>query len=843
MSDEPGKKKFSPDGADDDDKDGGSKSIGALESDQVRLLAARTAALNVMQDAMLAKRRADELNENLRQEITERKHAEALARASERRYRAIVDQSAAGIASVSVRGNFTYANAGLSRMLGYTPDELVGKNIRQLTHPDHLEETLQLFDRLVSTGEPFEVDKRIIRRDGSAIWATVAVSPVGDEEGRIESVSAIFIDITERRSAESELARTRDRMRLIVESSVDIAIFTTDLNRVIDSWNPGAAKMTLFSEEEACGMSGDDIFTLEDRALGAPETEFRTALESGRAANERWHVRKDGALFYGSGLVMPLRDDNGEAIGVVKIMRDLTAQKEVEEALRLSEERVRIAVDAAQMGTWIWNITGNEVIWNEQHYRLLGLEPGSGREDPKLFFDHIHPDDRDRVTDRIQQAIETRSVFAAEFRVVREDGGVGWMQGYGQLIETNESGPLRMSGVMSDVTERRMAEEALRQSEERYQLAADAVQSVIYDWDIASDGTTRSRELWNLLGFDPDDPDTRSNEWFRSRLHPDDRDRVVQSLQDALRDGDRFESEFRVQHRDGHYITVLDIGRFVRDADGTATRCVGSVTDITRRKEIEAELLEHQARLEEMVIERTAQLATTHDLLLAESKAREEIQAERLALLKRILTMQEDERKRIARNMHDHFGQQITALRLSLDLLAGKAESHELKARIAGMQDIATSLDSDINFIVWELRPVSLDDLGLAASLADLAAKWSRQTNILVDFHAGSIDETGIAADVQTALYRIAQEALNNIARHSAATRASVLLECAGNDLTLIIEDNGKGFDTERSTRARKGLGLSGMRERAESAGGRFMVESLATAGTTVYVSVPMSEK
>ena len=215
-------------------------------------------------------------------------------------------------------------------------------------------------------------------------------------------------------------------------------------------------------------------------------------------------------------------------------------------------------------------------------------------------------------------------------------------------------------------------------------------------------------------------------------------------------------------------------------------------------------------------------------------------------LLRRIVTAQEDERSRIARNLHDHLGQQLTALRLQLDAVKNRDGWHaELEQMLEQAQKLAKELDTDVDFLSWELRPPALDNFGLAMALDNFVEEWSKHFNIPAKFHTSALESLRFSQDLETNLYRIAQEALNNIYKHSQATRVEVICEYRVDHVTLIIEDNGQGFDNLAVERAEeKGMGLIGMRERAALLGGAIEIESHPGNGTTIFVRVPLrSEK
>ena len=207
--------------------------------------------------------------------------------------------------------------------------------------------------------------------------------------------------------------------------------------------------------------------------------------------------------------------------------------------------------------------------------------------------------------------------------------------------------------------------------------------------------------------------------------------------------------------------------------------------------------------------------------------------------LRRLIAAQEFDRGRIARDIHDHFGQQVTALRLILEDVKKLEIDPKINERISEAQSVAESLDTDVDFIAWELRPAALDDLGLRVALRNFVLEWAHQTKIKADFHGGQLGKARLGIETETNLYRIAQEALNNVYKHAQAKNVSVLLEKRKDNIVLIIEDDGAGFDMNRPSNSPRGMGLDGMNERAVILGGTLEVESDPQKGTTIFAKVP----
>jgi two-component system, chemotaxis family, CheB/CheR fusion protein len=303
------------------------------------------------------------------------------------------------------------------------------------------------------------VEHEVSSTDGRVFM--MQVLPYRTGEDKINGVVITFFDITRRKQAEEGLRRSEEHLRMLIENVKDFAIFTNDENRRISSWNPGAEALIGYAEQEIIGQSSDMIFVPEDREKGDPEKEVRSAIEDGVASNERWHLRKDGSRFYGSGTVRPLRDSKGQFLGCIKIMRDLTEAKKAEEKLRESEERLRITLESAEMGVWDWYVNEDRAKWNKQHYVMLGIQPSEKDQSISYLLSFIFPDDVNYVKEKLKRAVEETDTFNAEFRIMRNpEKEIRWVTGYGRTVQKDSNGSaIRMVGVMYDITERKRLEQ------------------------------------------------------------------------------------------------------------------------------------------------------------------------------------------------------------------------------------------------------------------------------------------------------------------------------------------------------------------------------------------------
>ena len=223
---------------------------------------------------------------------------------------------------------------------------------------------------------------------------------------------------------------------------------------------------------------------------------------------------------------------------------------------------------------------------------------------------------------------------------------------------------------------------------------------------------------------------------------------------------------------------------------------------------------------------------------------RKRAEVTRQHLLQRVVDAQEEERQRISRELHDQMGQQLTALLMVLDSIldAPKSKAAGADPRMQKLKSLLEELMDQAHHLAWELRPASLDNLGLRAALEQYLDDWAKSTGIKADFAARGLASERLDATLETTFYRVIQEALTNVQRHSGATMVSVLLERMDGDVSAIVEDNGRGFDAETVASGDSNrLGLVGMRERMELVGGSLTIEASAGQGTTIYARVPMT--
>ena len=274
---------------------------------------------------------------------------------------------------------------------------------------------------------------------------------------RLEREIAVY------RAADEAWARSEERFRTPLEQMKDYTIFLLDARGRITSWNPGVKRVLGYDRDEFIGKTVAELFTPEDRDAGGAEQELREAAERLRVSHERWLVRKDGTRFWASESIASVHDLNGRLLGYAKRLRDLSESKAVEEQLRRTQEAIELAHEAAGLGAWDHDLISGELRWDAQAKALFGLPTDATLTDTE-WTAAIHPEDLAHARERWDSALQERSLFSAEFRVIWPDGSIHWIMMMGRASFDPPGGtPLRMTGVTLDLTERRRTEESLQE--------------------------------------------------------------------------------------------------------------------------------------------------------------------------------------------------------------------------------------------------------------------------------------------------------------------------------------------------------------------------------------------
>ncbi len=652
-------------------------------------------------------------------------------------------------------------------------------------------------EEALRTGTPYELDVEMIRADGSKRWLIARGEARRNNQGRIVQLAGTVQDITERKQAEKVLHESEERFRLAAEAG---KMFAYEWDAASDVIMRSAESAKILGIDEAARLTGEEVMTrvhAEDRerlaaAMGSLSPEKPDLKISYRM------LRRDGTVKWLERNSRAQFDEQGRILRLVGMVMDVTERKRVEEELRESEEKFRRVFRDAGVGMAIVSPDGRFMGCNDAFSDFIGYTEQEML--GKTVRSVTHPDDWPRFSQRLGQALEDGASFQhVEKRCLHKSGKVLCGDCGGSLITDAAGNPQYFIAEVQDITERKRAEEALRESEQRFRLVANTAPVMI--WMSETDKLCSFfNQSW--LDFTGRSMEQEMGNGWAAGVHPEDLDRCLRIYSEAFDARMEFEMEYRLRRHDGKYRWIIDYGVPRFESDGTFEGYIGSVIDITDRKLSEEFLLELSGRL---------------------------------------INAHEEERTRIARELHDDLSQQMALLQIGLEqfeqMVTELAPSARQQLREIGRR--AADVSTDIHNLCYRLHPSKLDTLGLVAAVGSYCQELSKQHGLRIQFVHHDVPGA-IPKDVTLCLYRIAQEALWNVVKHSGAQEARLEITRLDDELQLCISDRGAGFDPECSAE-KSGIGLVSMRERLRLVGGRLSVVSQPSRGTTICASVQLS--
>jgi PAS domain S-box-containing protein len=745
---------------------------------------------------------------------------------------ALIDNAPAVIYALDNEGRYITVNRLWESLLHLSREQVRGKTVFDI-FPQAVAEQLRANEaEALAAGAPVEREETIVLEDGPHLYLTLKF-PLRDDTGAAVAVGGISVDITGRKRAEEELRQTEERFRLLVEGAHDSAIMMLDPEGRIVSWNTGAERISGYTADEIIGRHIAALYPNGEAAQRKAAAVLKRAEAEGTAEEEGLRRRKDGSLYRAAAVVTALRNSDGSLRGFARITRDISRQhaskealeaavvertrkleeeslerQRVEQALRRREEYYRYLIENGLEITGILAADGTIRYISPAVQTILGYSPEQLT--GGTVFKLIHPEDIGAAEAALQRVVAERNVPGnlTTYRVRAKDGAYRVLEAAGKnLLEVPSFAGILM--VARDVTSRALAEERLRESRHFIQSVAETVPDALYVYDVS-----RGRVVWanrTILDLLPEILQIGAAD-LTSLIHPDD-SKTLAAIEGGLTEsqsGGVVESEFRLRRGEEWRWMNARMKVLRRAADGSAEQIVGTAQDVTARKQAEQALT-----------------GSTNMLR---------------ALAGNLLQTEEEERKALSRELHDDLNQRLAVIAFELDALGRDLPSSrdETRAQLGEIQVGVGALCEDVRRMAHQLRPSILDDLGLIPALRSYCADFSRREDIGVvcTQHGPAVP---MAPDVALCLYRVTQEGLRNVAKHSGSRRAVVRVGAAFGQVWLFIRDYGAGFDSEEAAK-KGGLGIISMRERVRLATGRIVVRSRPGAGTRIAVRIPSKE-
>jgi PAS domain S-box-containing protein len=722
-------------------------------------------------------------------DVTERKNAEKEIVKVLKEKETVLNRINDGMISVDNDWRYTFLNDAALETHPLGREGTLGKVIWDV-HPE-LEGTVfwDKYREAMESRNVIEVESYYPPIDK---WFSVKVYP--SEDG----LTIYYKDITLRKKAEEQITSEKILSDTIINSLPGI-FYLYDRNGKFLRWNKNFETVSGYSAEEIQQLHPLDFFDTDEKEL--IKNKIGNVFVSGKDEVDAHFLTKSGEKipYYFNGWASTF--ENKPCL--IGVGLDITERKKISEELKENELRYKAAEKQGKLGHWELNLHNNQLIWSDEVYTIFEFNRTVTHPDYNLFFNHVHPDDQEYFQDHQDKALVGIKPLNVVHRIISAKGNIKYLHEMAELTYDDEGKPIKLAGIVQDITDSKIAENQLVESEQKYRHLFE--NNPMPMWIIDKSQTQFldvNEAAIKHYGY--------SHEEFLSMtaidIRPEEDKELFRAVFQSNKSVQDHSAIWRHLKKDGTAI-IADIMAHDFQYDNTPARLV-LVNDITEKLIAQEELKKSYQHL---------QLLTAH-----------------------LQTIREEERTSISREIHDELGQQLAGLKMDVAWMNKKIKFDDSKVsnKLSDMLLLIDEAIKTVRRISTELRPGILDDFGLLVALEHYSSEFSKRSGIKCNFQS-TVTELNLDKNLSVNIYRIFQEALTNVARHAKATKVDSQLEKVDNNLILTIKDNGTGFD-HKKTSLNKTLGLVGMRERTIIFNGEFSIDSIERKGTTVVVSIPL---
>jgi len=714
-------------------------------------------------------------------------------RPAEKGLKTILDAATHGYWRWNVTSGAAHWSDGWLASMGYSAANLTetGLFLAGLVHPDDRAKWDSGLEALLAGDtDVLDCECRLRAKTGDYTWFRIRGKIVrSDKLGRPVSIVGTFLDVQVQKLAQLELESSHALLSDIFPASEDSVWIVEPENFKLVAFNQ-AIDDVVFKERGFRLRPGMGLEEIDPERAPSWRLFYKSVLEHGKFERD-FHFLPSGETVH---FVSRCLKREGRVYGICVYGHDVTERIQMEEALRKSEEKFASAFHQSPLAITLTSLNDNRIIEVNQSFKET---TGYGREDVigKTLIDVGLWEDPDQRQKLVEELKTTGHFRGAEIIFRTRSGARREALVSGVVIEVD--GEPCWLGVFVDITDRKQAVEALRDSEERLRIAIDAGRTYAFEWDFAAQVVRRSVKGARILGMNNDALHSKSE--FMQRVHPDEKLLYESTLQSLSPEKSGYKVIFRFVRPDQKVIWLEESGRAFFQPDGKLRKIVGMTSDVTEARQSERMLRELSGRL---------------------------------------ISSQEEERRRVARELHDHIGQELALLCVQAQRVDSGVsdEEHTTGSDVHELYRKIKEIAVEVSKLSHRLHSSELDFLGLSAAAERLCRDFANQYGIDLDYQIRNVPPRLDSAK-SLCFYRILQESLQNVAKHSRATRVVVELHGKGTELFLKIDDNGVGFDLEKA-RFASGLGLVSMRERLNLIGGRLQLVSQEGHGTHLVATV-----
>ncbi len=775
-----------------------------------------------------------------------RKESEKALRQRTEQFETLLNEAPLGVYVVDADFRLREMNPTARNMFGI-PNSRGGDFetfIRSRWPEDRANEIVQRFRRTLETGEPHFIPEQVKQLDsGECTIYEWQINRIPLPDGRY-GVVCYFRDITRQVRARETIAESERRLRLAQKAGHS------------GTWELNVATDQLFSSpelHEVFGLNPQSAISDPERwrRMLHPEDMPRVdqAMEHAIASRGEFHVefrihRPDGAERWLESTAQIFYDAGKKPTRVIGVSTDITERKQSEELQRRQRERFELVAEGVQVGFWFCDLPFDKLIWDDRVKEHFWLPP-EAEVTIGTFYERLHPDDRERTRQAIAESNANNGPYDIEYRTVAPDGQEKWIRAMGRTFYDALGQPTRFDGLTLDITERKRIEERERQA------AAEAVaatakfravfeQTPVFAGIVSLDGKVLDANQLCLqaCGYHPEDvlgkyfwetPWWRKSEKTQAKIH-------TSTLQAAQ--GAPYRETLTYHWADGTERLVDFACHPIVDGEGKILFLHPTGVDITDLKHAEDNFRTLAETLDAEVRARTQELEYRNLQVVEQSEQLRDLSM-------RLLQAQDEERRRVARELHDSAGQLLAALSMNISRLAQQAQQDSLPhaKEAKDSEQLVQQLTQEIRTMSYLLHPPLLDETGLAQAVGWYIQGLAQRSGLEISF---DIPENfgRLSREMELVMFRIVQECLTNIHRHSGSKSARIRMARAEGSISLEVEDEGKGISSQRLSQLQSqgsGVGIRGMRERVRQFDGHMDIQS-NDSGTKIRFTFPVNE-
>lgn len=735
-------------------------------------------------------------------DITEKKITEEKLIHNEKHFRALIENSAEGLAILSSDGTVLEMSPSGEKILGYFTSDLGDIHRADIIHPDDISIVKLLFEEVARTAASLKkIEYRIRTADGELIWIACTYHNLVNEPG-IQGIVLNFRDITEQKEADQALQVSEEQYRFLFHLNPQpMWIYDADTLQFLEV-NEAAVQHYGYTADEFLRMSIRDIQPSDEATLFSQHVHHSENGKESSFSHKMWtHRKRNGDIIFAEIKSNELQY-NGRLANLV-LANDVTEKVKAEQQLARERYLLRTLIDHLPDYIYVKDAHYRHIINNKANVELMGAKDEKETLG-KTVFDYFDQEIAENYLKHDREVMEKgQPIHNLEEAIITHDNKKRWLLTTKVPLKNENNNVFGLVGVSRDITAQKEIAESLRISNERFSIVSKATNDAIWDWDLVTNEVLWNKALKQLFGY-KDSEIGKTAAWWNEKIHPDDRERVVAKIHHHIEKGIvKWQDEYRFVKADGTYKFVLDRGFILLNSEKKPYRMIGAMMDITERRELEAELAAEKITKQREITEATIQA-------------------------------QEKERTELGKELHDNINQILSTTKLYIDMALTETDIREELLQKT-YRNISSAIE-EIRMLSKSLVPPSLGDIGLKEAVSELIESLNISQRIKLTLKTTGIESVNMPDNIKLMAYRIVQEQVNNIIKHSRATTAEIKLAVSRKMFNITVKDNGIGFDAKRKS---NGIGLSNITSRAELHNGKVDVVSSPGKGCTLKVSLP----